>query len=56
MLKNEEKTEILKTIFLKKKDLLLIRIKQSSGDLSSSKNIKSTKKHIAKLFTKINKK
>ncbi|MFT6106207.1 MAG: ribosomal protein L29 [Rickettsiales bacterium] len=54
MSKIEDKKSILQDISLKKKDLLMIRIKRSSGDSEVVKNIKNTKKEIARLFTKLN--
>jgi ribosomal protein L29 len=54
MLNKEEKASVLKDIFVKKKSLLAIRIKRSSGDLEAGKTIKQTKKDIARLFTKLN--
>ena len=50
----EDKKSVLKDIAIKKKDLLTMRIKKSSGDSEAVKNIKKTKKEIARLYTKIN--
>ena len=52
----EDKKSLLQDISLKKKSLLMMRIKRSSGDFEAAKNMKGTKKEIARLFTKINKK
>jgi ribosomal protein L29 len=54
MSKTEDKKSILKDISLKKKNLLMMRIKRSSGDIEATKTMKTTKKEIARLFTKIN--
>lgn len=50
----KDKKSILQDIVLKKKDLLNLRIKKSSGDFDSVKKIKTTKKEIARLFTTLN--
>ena len=54
MLQIEDKKSILMDIALKKKALLIMRIKRSSGDNEAIKNMKATKKEIARLFTKLN--
>ena len=51
----EDKKSILQDVLLKKKSLLIMRIKLSSGDFEVKKNMKCTKKEIARLLTKINK-
>lgn len=50
----QDKKTILKDISAKKKELLVSRIKRSSGDVQASKNAKNTRKDIARLFTKLN--
>jgi len=50
----EDKKSILTDIFLKKKSLLIMRIKRSSGDVEAIKDMRSTKKEVARLFTKLN--
>ena len=50
----EDKKSILTDISLKKKDLLMMRIKHSSGDANAVKNMKNVKKEVARLFTKLN--
>ena len=49
-----DKKSILKDISSKKKNLLMMRIKRSSGDIEAVKTMKITKKEIARLFTKLN--
>ncbi len=49
-----DKKSILKDISSKKKNLLMMRIKRSSGDIEATKTMKVTKKEIARLFTKLN--
>jgi ribosomal protein L29 len=56
MSETQDKKTILKDILLKKKELLVARIKRSSGDAEASKNMKNTRKAIARLFTKLNSK
>jgi len=55
-MKVEEKKTILTDINSRKKQLLMMRIKMSSGNLVPIKEIKETKKEIARLFTKLNNK
>jgi len=50
----EDKKSILADIFLKKNYLLKMRIKRSSGDVEAIKDMRSTKKQVARLFTKLN--
>ncbi len=54
MSKIENKNSLLQDIVLKKKLLLMMRIKLSSGDFEAAKNIKNLKKEVARLFTKVN--
>jgi ribosomal protein L29 len=54
MSKIVDKKSALKEISAKKKSLLAMRIKRSSGDVEAVKNMKTTKKEIARLFTQIN--
>jgi ribosomal protein L29 len=54
MSKIEDKKLFLQDISLKKKSLLMMRIKHSSGDFEVTKNIKKTRKEVARLFTKLN--
>jgi ribosomal protein L29 len=53
MNENEKKSTLLSISNLKK-ELLLIRIKASSGESISIKSYKEKKKEVARLFTKIN--
>jgi len=53
-MKKEEKQSFLTHIANLKKELLMMRIKASSGESVIAKNYKSKKKEIARLFTKIN--
>ena len=50
----QDKQSVQKDVLLMKKDLLNLRIKKSSGDVDSIKEIKVIKKKIARLFTKLN--
>lgn len=52
----QDKKLILRDIYNLKSNLLTIRIKKSSGDLSESGKIKKIKKEVARAFTKLNKK
>lgn len=54
MLKVEDKKSLLTDISIKKQNLLVMRIKRSSGDFEALKSMKKTKKEIARLFTKFN--
>lgn len=56
MKKSEETVSILESISNLKKDLLVIRIKSSSGEEFSIGEYRSKKKEIARLFTKLNNK
>ena len=53
-MKREEKNSAFVNIATIKKEILMIRIKMSSGDNSLAKDLKSKKKEVARLFTKIN--
>jgi ribosomal protein L29 len=53
-MKKEEKQSFLTDIANLKKELLMMRIKASSGESVIAKDYKSKKKEIARLFTKIN--
>jgi ribosomal protein L29 len=53
-MKKEEKSSALTEIATIKKDLMMMRIKSSSGELVVAKEYKNKKKAIARLFTKIN--
>lgn len=55
-MKKEEKQSALVDIATLKKELLMMRIKASSGELTVIKDYKGKKKAIARLFTKINNK
>ncbi|MDR2527091.1 MAG: 50S ribosomal protein L29 [Rickettsiales bacterium] len=48
-------SEINNEILSKKKKLLSLRVKNSSGELKNTSEIKKAKKEIARLFTKQNK-
>ncbi len=50
----EDNKSTLLEIASLKKDLLISRIKLSTGDNSGAKEIKNKKKEIARLFTKLN--
>jgi len=53
-MKKEEKSSALTEIATIKKDLMMMRIKSSSGELVVAKEYKNKKKAIARLFTRIN--
>lgn len=55
-MKKEEKKSALASIAGLKKDLLMMRIKASSGETISAKDYKNKKKEVARLFTQINNK
>ena len=55
-MKKEEKQSVLVDIANLKKDLLMLRIKASSGEATTIKDHKNKKKEIARLFTKLNSK
>lgn len=50
---NNKKT-IISEISLKKRELLLMKVKVTSGDSISLKDLRKNKKEIARLFTKLN--
>jgi ribosomal protein L29 len=52
----EDKKSTLATIAILKKELLMMRVKSSSGETVSAKDYKGKRKEIARLFTKINNK
>ena len=53
-MKNEEKSTSLIKIVELKKELTTLRIKVSSGETAAGKKIKSIKKEIARIYTKLN--
>lgn len=53
-MKIEEKKSILANIANLKKELMMIRIKVSSGETIVVKDYKNKKKEVARLFTKLN--
>lgn len=53
-MKKEEKQTKLNEIGNLKKDIMMMRIKSSSGDTVAVKDYRSKKKEIARLFTAIN--
>ena len=53
-MKKEEKQSNLAEISNLKKDLMMMRIKSSSGEAVNIKDYKIKKKAVARLFTKIN--
>lgn len=55
MLNTEDTKTVLQSIAAKKKDLLVARVKRSSGDNSSTNSMKFVRKDIARLFTRLNK-
>ncbi len=55
-MKKEEKQSLLTDISTLKKDLMMFRIKASSGETVPVKEFKLKKKAIARLFTTMNKK
>lgn len=55
-MKKEEQQSILANISTLKKELLMMRIKVSSGETIIAKDYKNKKKEVARLFTKINNK
>lgn len=52
----KEQQSALANISSLKKELLMLRIKASSGETISPKDYKSKKKEVARLFTQVNKK
>jgi len=55
-MKKEDNKSALANIADLKKDLLMMRIKASSGETIVAKDYKNKKKEVARLFTKINNK
>lgn len=55
-MKSEEKKSVLALISDLKKDLMMMRIKASSGESIVIKDYREKKKEVARLFTKINNK
>jgi ribosomal protein L29 len=55
-MKKDEKKSILADIAGLKKDLLMMRVRASSGETIIAKDYKSKRKEVARLFTKINNK
>jgi len=55
-MKKEEKNTILANIASLKKELMMMRVKASSGEVVAVKDYKLKRKEIARLFTKINNK
>ncbi len=55
-MKKEEKNTILANISNLKKELMLMRVKASSGEVVAVKEFKIKRKEIARLFTKLNNK
>jgi ribosomal protein L29 len=53
-MKQEEKKSMLSDIAAKKKELMMMRIKVSSGETVSINLYRDLKKQIARLFTKLN--
>lgn len=49
-----DKKSMLENIFNLKKDLFKMRIKKTSGDNVNPKEIRETKKQIARIFTQLN--
>lgn len=50
----DEKKSVLANIASLKKELLMFRIKTSSGEATPVKDYKNKKKEVARLFTKLN--
>jgi ribosomal protein L29 len=55
-MKKEDLQTFLLTITDIKKNLLIMRMKESSGEKIDTKDYKNKKKEVARLFTKINNK
>lgn len=55
-MKKEEKKSTLASIASLKKELLMMRIKASSGETITAKDYKHKRKEVARLFTQINNK
>lgn len=54
MFMSDEIKSLLEDIKLKKKRILSLKLKSQSGDQNLAKEIRSTKKEVARLFTKLN--
>ena len=50
----DDKKSALATVASLKKELLMMRIKASSGEVIVAKDYKSKRKEVARLFTKLN--
>lgn len=55
-MKSEEKKSVLVSISELKKELMMMRVKASSGESIVIKDYREKKKEVARLFTKINNK
>ncbi len=53
-MKKDDVKSVLANIANLKKELLMIRIKASSGEAVAAKDCKNKRKEIARLFTKLN--
>ena len=53
---SEDKKSLLEDIKLKKRALTIFKLKFSAGENIGVKNIRNTRKEIARLLTKLNKK
>jgi len=53
-MKKDEQKSALANIATLKKELLMMRIKASSGEVVPAKDYKNKRKEIARLFTKLN--
>ena len=53
-MKKDERRSILVNIASLKKELMTMRVKSSSGEAISDKDLKNKKKEVARLFTKLN--
>ena len=52
---SDEKKSLLEDIKLKKRSLTILKLKFSAGENVGVKNIRNTRKDIARLLTKLNK-
>lgn len=53
-MQQEEKKSALANIATLKKELMMMRIKSSSGEAIAAKDYKNKRKEVARLFTKLN--
>ena len=53
---SEERKSLLEDVKLKKRALTILKLKLSAGENVGIKNIRNTRKEIARLLTKLNKK